>query len=164
MVSHPADALGHGAHGAEGAPGSRTVQAHDDQANQKRGQHQAVKAEAELSCPVGYRSRGIGPAPGNTDGPEQPERLPQALSAACHQPGLENHIGEHCQEKEQKAVSEPPGEQESRRPLIEGAPASASKEGEKLPPTAQMIAEKFISPENCQKNRQKKIDHPKPGK
>ena len=69
FVFQLANPLRHGSHGAEGTPCTGLVEHHDDEADEQRGQHEAVKAEAELGYPVCHRSGSVGPAPRHTEGP-----------------------------------------------------------------------------------------------
>ena len=89
-----ADKLGHGAHGAEAAPGSGLEQHIYRQTDDGGGEHDAVEAEGVLGDPVGDGSCGVGPAPGNTEHPQELDGLPKALRTCGHQPGLEDRTGQ----------------------------------------------------------------------
>ena len=73
---------------------------HDDEADEQRGQHQAIKAKAELRHPISDCTGCVSPAPWHTECPEQLNGLPQGRGPRRHQIGLEHHVAEHRQEKE----------------------------------------------------------------
>ncbi len=102
-----ANQLCHSPHRTESTPGPRLIEYHYNQPKQKRGQHQAVKAKAELCNPVRYKARRIGPAPRHAESPEKFDCFPQGRDARTDQPGLKQHIPEHGQEKGKEAISKP---------------------------------------------------------
>lgn len=155
--------MGHGTHGAEGAPGAGLIQGHGDEAQQQRGEHQAVKAEGELGHPVGERSGGVGPAPGDPEGPEELNGLPQGLSARGHQIGLEQHGAEHSQEEDEETVPEPGGGQPTGGGAVGFSLQTLAQHGEELSPAAQVVAEVLISAESGKGQGKEKVDHAQPG-
>ena len=136
--------LRHGSHGAEGTPCTGLVEHHDDEADEQRGQHEAVKAEAELGYPVCHRSGGVGPAPRHTEGPEQLNGLPQGRSTRSDQICLKHHVAEHRQEKDQKAITEPLGGHPAGRGLAAGAFKVCPQLAEQLTPSAEVVAKVFV--------------------
>ena len=163
MVPQLAHALGHGTHGAEGAPGSGPVEEHDNKADEEGGEHQAVKAEAELGHPVGDHTGGIGPAPGHPDGPEELDDLTQGGGSGKDKPGLEQHVAEHGQEEDQEAVPETLGGHPAGGRLPAGQLQPSAQQGEELSPSAQVVAEKLVSSKNGQGQGKEKVDHAQPG-
>ena len=75
-----ADHLGHGTHGAETAPGSGFKQDIYRKPDDGGCQHDAIESKAELSNPVGHRSGGVSPIPGN---PEHPQKLDGFTKIFC---------------------------------------------------------------------------------
>ena len=148
FVFQLANTLGHSPHGAEGAPCTGLVEHHDDEADEQRGQHQAVKAKAELGHPVRHRPGGVGPVPGHPEGPEQLNGLPQGRGPRRHQIGLEHHVAEHRQEKEQKGITEPLGGHPAGRGLAAGAFKVCPQLAEQLTPSAEVVAEKLVPAED----------------
>lgn len=158
------DSLGHGPHGAECTPGPGLEKRHDDQADQQRGQHQAVKAKAELRGPIRDHAGRIGPPPRDTERPEKFDRLPQVGRSGAHQPGLKQHIPEHGEKENQKAVPEPLGIHPGGRRPVAGAFEIATQLHAQLSASAQVVAEPFVATEYRKSQGQQKIDHPQPGK
>lgn len=157
-----ADPLGHGSHRTERTPGPRLIKYHNNEPNQQGGQHQAVKPEAELRRPVRNGTCCIGPAPGNPERPEQLDGFPQRIRARADQPCLKQHIPEHGQEKGQEAIAEPFGIHPGWRRPVPGAFQIPAQLHAQLAAPAQVVAEPFVAAENCQSQRQKKINHPQP--
>lgn len=164
MVSDFADSLRHCAHWTEGAPGSRPEKDHDDQTDQGGGQHQTVKAEAELRDPVRNCTCSIRPAPGHAEGPEQSHCLPETAGAGCYQICLKHHISKHYQKENQESIPEPAGAQPGRSQSVPGTSAAGSQLCKKLSSAAEIIAEPFIASEYGYENRYKEVDHSQPGK
>ena len=148
FVFQLANTLGHSPHGAESAPCTGLVEHHDDEADEQRGQHQAIKAEAELCHPIRHRPGGVSPAPRHTEGPEQLNGLPQGRSTGSDQIGLEHHVAEHRQEKDQKAITEPLGGHPAGRGLAAGAFKVRPQLAEQLTPSAEVVAKEFVPAED----------------
>jgi hypothetical protein len=74
---------------------------------------------------------------------------------------LENHIAKHGQEEYQKSIPEPLGGKKLRRFTITGAFAAL---GKKLTSSAVTVAESFVSTNDGNKQRHKKIYHTQPRK
>lgn len=72
--------LRHGSHRAKCTPCTGVVENHNDQTQQQRCQHEAIKSKAELRHPVGDRTGCISPVPRHTECPEQINGLPQRRS------------------------------------------------------------------------------------
>ena len=109
-----ADQLGHGAHGAEHAPGPGLEEHHDDEADEGGGEHDGVEPEGELGHPGDKEGAMIGPVPGHLEGPEQLDEFSDVTGPRPHQIGGEEHLKEHHKEKDEKPVPErlcthPPG-------------------------------------------------------
>lgn len=111
----------HGSHRTKRTPCAGLVEHHNDQTQQQRGQHEAIKAKAELRHPISDCTGCISPAPWHTECPEQLNGLPQGCSTRSDQIGLERHVAEHRQEKDQKAVTKPLGGHPAGRGLAAGA-------------------------------------------
>ena len=156
------DRLCHRTHGAEYTPCSWLEQHHNDQTNERRGQHHTVKTKAELGCPVRNRARRICPVPGHTEGPEQFQGFAQTVCPRRYQIGLEEHIGKHRHKKYQESITEPFGRKEFRCRSVAGAFITDLLQ--ELPSAAVTIAERLIPADEGEEKRHHKIDHPQPGK
>lgn len=159
-----ADHLGHCTHGAECAPCPRLEQRHDRQPDNSGSEHKAVKPKAEFCDPVCHGSRSICPAPGNAECPQQLYCFRQVFRARCHQIRLEDHVAEHGEEEHQKSVSEPFGREKAGCGFVAGAFQASADLLKKLTAAAISVAEGFVSADDGNKQRDKKIDQPQPGK
>ena len=86
-----ADSLRHRSHRAEGAPRARHIGRHDDYAEERRRQHEAVEPESKLRDPI---RRGTGrerPVPGNSNRPEERNRLAERVRAGRDLNRLPDH-------------------------------------------------------------------------
>ena len=70
--------------------------------------------------------------------------LPQGRSTRSDQIGLEHHVAEHRQEKEQKAITEPLGGHPAGRGLAAGAFKVCPQLAEQLTPSAEVVAKVFV--------------------
>ena len=106
MVFEFTNHLSHIAHWTEHAPGAGTVDNREDDTNDKRCEHDAVKAEGELRHPRvnGY---GVGPMPGYVEGPKQVDGLVKRVETFGHVNREHNHLDEEEQEEHQEPVAEP---------------------------------------------------------
>ena len=105
---------------------------------------ETIKAEAELRHPISDCTGCISPAPRHTECPEQLNGLSQGRSTRSDQIGLEHHVAEHRQEKEQKAITEPLGGHPAGRGLAAGAFQVSSQLAEQLTPSAEVVAKEFV--------------------
>ena len=105
---------------------------------------ETIKAEAELRHPISDCTGCISPAPRHTECPEQLNGLPQGRSTGSDQIGLEHHIAEHRQEKDQKAVAEPLGAHPAGRWLAAGAFKVCPQLAEQLSPSSEVVAKEFV--------------------
>ena len=144
FVFQLANTLRHGSHRTKRTPCAGLVKHHNDQTQQQRGQHEAIKAKAELRHPVSDRTGCISPAPRHTECPEQLNGLPQGRSTSSDQIGLEHHVAEHRQEKEQKGITEPLGGHPAGRGLAAGAFKVCPQLAEQLTPSAEVVAKEFV--------------------
>ena len=80
----------------------------------------------------------------HTECPEQLNGLPQGRSTSSDQIGLEHHVAEHRQEKEQKGITEPLGGHPAGRGLAAGAFKVCPQLAEQLTPSAEVVAKEFV--------------------
>ena len=62
----------------------------------------------------------ICPVPGEADGPEQGDDLTQILCAREYQPGIEQHLEKHDEEKGKESIPERLGAQKGRNIFLSG--------------------------------------------
>lgn len=85
------DQLCHGAHGTVDTPAAGLEQHHGDEAQDGRGQHNAVKTESKLRHAGVKESTVVSPVPGELKGPQQRDHLPQVLRSGKYQIGVPQH-------------------------------------------------------------------------
>lgn len=156
--------MGHGAHGAEDAPGAGLEQDHDDETDEGGGQHHTVKAEGELGHPGGEDGAVIGPVPGDPEGPEQLDGSADRVGAGAHQIRHPKHLKEHGKEENQESVPEPLGANPAGRGMVAGQFPFFAQKGEELPPVAVTVAIELIAAENGDKQGETEENHANPGK
>lgn len=157
-----ADQLGHGAHGAVDAPGAGTEEHHRHQTQHRGGEHHAVKAKGELCHPGGQNGPVIGPVPGQPEGPQQRHRLAQLPLPGKDQVSGEEHVDEHGQEEDQKAVPEHLGADPAGHRQTAAEPQAVAQQLQQLPPAAVAVAIALFLAENGHQQRDEKAQQPQP--
>lgn len=121
------DQLGHGAHWAVNTPGTWFIEDHGDQPQYSGGEHHTVKTEGKLGNPERNGGDVVCPIPGEADGPEQGDDLTQIFCAGKYQPGIEQHLEKHDEEKDKESIPERLGAQKGRNILLSGKFAAFSQ-------------------------------------
>ena len=142
-----ADQLHHGPHGAVDAPAAGLEQNHSDQTQHCGGEHHAVKAEGKLRYPQMEQSSMVSPVPGQLEGPQQGDRLPQIPHTGEHQIGVPQHQKEHGEEKGEKSVSERLAFHPFGDVFPAGQPEAPAQQPKQLAPAA--VAAKCVGCGKC---------------
>lgn len=150
--------------GQKAAPCSRLKEDHNDKADQKRGQHQAVKAKAELRYPIREEPSRIGPSPRDTEGPEQLVASLQVLPHRSPQGRSEKSYCRTWQGRRPKNHIETIWKPSISAWVYCGNISDLRRACSITPPAAKMVTKEFVAAEYRQQNRQQEVDHAQPGK